>query len=318
MPKMPGAIQRPIHRSNYGDKRSRTDCVILHVDAGGADTLAGLWSRANAGASSNFYVTDEGTIEQYVDSDYKTYTSKDGSWRSIGVETEGKDDGSVWTKAQCEKIAELLAWCHKTHGVPLQIMRSSRSDEKGVGYHRLGVDGNFPATGIHAGRQQRGGGELWSSSRGKTCPTDERIDQIPGIISRAQQIVDGKPLKKIEPKDPVRSHEPEDRQKLLISSKAIRQMQRVLGTKVDGVIDPVDSAAIRALQRKARMKEDGFLSKPSSLVARIQSFLNSLRDRGGNAFFRLEVDGLAGPKTGQALERYLLSLNGKFTGLHNA
>src|SRR5690606_10664941 len=54
-----------------------------------------------------------------------------------------------------------------------------------------GIDGNFPSSGILAGRLQRGGGMHYSQSRGKECPGSDRIKQVPQIFARAEAILGG-------------------------------------------------------------------------------------------------------------------------------
>lgn len=108
-------------------------------------------------------------------------------------------------------------------------------------------------------------------------------------------------------------------QSLRISKPAVKQLQRVLGTKPDGVISRPKSAVIMALQRKAGTTPDGVLSDPSELGKTIQRYLNGLKARNGKRYFHLNVDGhIDGPATTAALERYLLRLNGRFTNLHKA
>lgn len=188
MPRMPGAVWRPIP-ANVGPRRTiKVNACIFHVDAGNATTLFGWFSNPSANASSHFYVTKAGKIEQYMDTDYVAWTSRDGSRRSIGVETQGRD-GEPWTAAQVEGCAKIAAWVHRTYGVPLRLMENSRSTTAGLGWHRLGIDGQFPALpSILAGRQQRGGGELWSGSRGKSCPGSDRIRQMPEVLKRAKAL----------------------------------------------------------------------------------------------------------------------------------
>lgn len=184
---LPGATWRPIARNFTNRKRTRTDAVILHVDAGNATSLFGWFSNANSGSSSHFFVKRDGSIEQYVDADVIAWTSGEGNARSVGVETQGYGAGT-WTAEQCESLAKIIAWAHTTYGVPLTAMSDSKTTTKGIGWHRLGIDGNWP-NNLLGGRLQRGGGESWSKARGKECPGDDRIKQVAGIITRAQAIV---------------------------------------------------------------------------------------------------------------------------------
>lgn len=184
----PGAVRKPI-RKNFSTRKPRYDAVIFHTDAGNARDLFGWWNHAdNDGASSHFHIAKDGTIFQYVDTAHTSWTSGEGSSRSIGVETQGYGT-EPWTDAQITSIMALIRWCNKTHGIPIRAMNSSRGTERGIGWHRLGVNGSFPAMpSILAGRRQRGGGETWSKAAGKVCPGTARIRQIPMILKLASEI----------------------------------------------------------------------------------------------------------------------------------
>lgn len=179
----PGAVQRPISRNYTKRQRASTRGVILHVAASEAASLRDWFDNPLARASCHLYVRRDGTVEQYVDMEMSSWTSGAASYSTIGVETQGADAGGRWTPEQVEALAQIVAWAHKRYDVPLTLMRSSRSSERGVGWHRLGV----PTTS--GAKVSQTGGELWSSSTGKVCPGPARITQIPGIIRRAQQLV---------------------------------------------------------------------------------------------------------------------------------
>ena len=181
--KYPGAKWRPIKRNFTDRKRARTDGIILHVTASTAASQHDWFNNPAADASSHLHIALDGTVEQYVDLDKIAWTSGDGSARTIGIETAGTGSGS-WTKAQLDALEDALVWLCERYRVPVRLMESSRSTERGIGWHRLGIDGNFPASGLLAGRTQRGGGEKWSKSRGKVCPGDARIRQIPALVER--------------------------------------------------------------------------------------------------------------------------------------
>ena len=179
---IPGAIARPISRNYTPRKRSRTDAVILHVAVSRARSLHGWFNNPTARASSHLYIRKDGSMEQYVSHESSAWTSGAGSYRSIGIETEGMGV-EPWTAAQCETLARVLAWAHKTYGVPLALMDSSAPRARGTGWHRLGV----PMTRAQLNRGiSYTGGELWSRAVGKTCPGSACIAQIPAIVSRAR------------------------------------------------------------------------------------------------------------------------------------
>lgn len=182
--KYPGATWRPIATNFTDRKRTRTDAIILHVTGSDAASQFGWFNNPAADASSHLHIALDGKVEQYVDLDEIAWTSGEGNARTIGIETAGTGSGS-WTTAQLDALEKALAWLTKRYDVPVRLMGSSKSTEKGIGWHRLGIDGNFPdLPDIRAGRKQRGGGESWSKAAGKVCPGDKRIKQIPALLER--------------------------------------------------------------------------------------------------------------------------------------
>lgn len=188
----PKAIRREItkHRTPMAAHRR----LILHTAVSSASSLYN-W-HLQVSHCSHFYLRHDGVWEQYVDTKYRAPNQVEGNSDSISVESQDKGglfpswSGSnvpAWTAKQVEAIAELAVWLHTTHGIPLVQLPSSRPGTRGIGWHRQGIDGNFPG-GILAGRVS--GGETWSDP-GKVCPGDRRIKQVPGIITRAKQIDEG-------------------------------------------------------------------------------------------------------------------------------
>lgn len=189
---MPGATYRPVEWAEARDDATNPDHATLHLQAGEARSLFTFFSNPANRACSHFHVARDGYTEQYISGDKLSAADSYGSDSSLSIETQGADAGGTWTDEQCEAIARILAWAHRTYDIPLVPMATSHQGVEGVGWHRLGVDGNFPALpSILAGRIQRGGGESWSGAFGKLCPGDNRIKQIPGIIARAKEIVAG-------------------------------------------------------------------------------------------------------------------------------
>lgn len=184
----PRARRRPISR-NYTRRRTAKNCVLWHTTASAAATsMFGWFNTRNANASSHFHVDNAGNVEQYIDTAHISWANRDGNARSVTIETQGTGS-EPWTAAQRRAIVDLTRWICQTHGIPVRQMASSHASQSGIGWHRLGINGNFPRTGILRGRQQRGGGQLWSGARGKTCPGTQRIQQIPAMI---QQIAGGR------------------------------------------------------------------------------------------------------------------------------
>lgn len=195
MARFPGAIWRPLDARYVPSSKITThNRVNLHVAVSESASLHGFFNQPGR-ASSHFYVRKDGTVEQYIDTTYRGEADLDGNDATISVETQGglKDaNGEPWTPEQVEALARLYAWAVTEHGVPQRIATDSKvgSSSHGLSWHRLGVDGNFPALpDVRAGRTQRGGGMRYSTSRGKACPGDTKIRQIPEIFARAVQIL---------------------------------------------------------------------------------------------------------------------------------
>jgi len=151
------------------------DVICVH-------TIVGYQSGGNA---AHFTTGASGRIVQARDTHYRSAANLNGNWRVIAIENEdhgpayGSWSGSNvpgFTDAQSEAIAKILAWAHRAHNIPLQLVADSKIGRRGVAYHRQGIDPYRVA-----------GGEVWSSSRGKVCPGDIRIVQLLSeIIPRAR------------------------------------------------------------------------------------------------------------------------------------
>lgn len=187
MARMPGTTWLGEHSPRR--PMTRYDIVCVHTIVGFAPAHA-----------AHFSVKADGTILQSRDTLFQSGANLDGNHRVIAIENEdhgprfgswNTSDGHAvpaLTPEQVESNAEILAWAHKAHGIPLQLAPNSRPTSRGLGYHRQGIDGDFRPF-KHPGRVS--GGEVWTTSRGKVCPGDRKIDQRPEILARAIELVHG-------------------------------------------------------------------------------------------------------------------------------
>jgi hypothetical protein len=210
MARMPGADWLGEH--SPGTPMTRWDVVCVHTIFGYAPAHA-----------AHFSVKADGTIQQSRDTAFRSAANLNGNHRVIAIENEdhgpafGNWSGSdvpPLTDAQVIANGRILAWAHREHGIPLKMCPNSRPTAKGLGYHRLGIDGNF---GGYRFGGRVSGGEVWTSSYGKVCPGDNRIAQLPLILRTAQQIVRGGPVSESEEDDmtprelldePINIHDP--------------------------------------------------------------------------------------------------------------
>lgn len=186
---MPGTTNRLLPNASR-TKMAAYDIVCLHTMVGTLDGTDGYFRRLTTGVNSHFGTSGAGKIYQWVDTAFRSGANMNGNHRVISVENADigpefpawntNDGGAVpaFTPAQIEVNAQIIAWAHRTHGIPIELIPDSKPGRRGIGYHRQGVPGFAVA-----------GGELWSASRGKVCPGNRRIAQIPAIIARARAIV---------------------------------------------------------------------------------------------------------------------------------
>ncbi|SRR6266702_1521459 len=141
------------------------DGVVLHIMEGILDGTDSWFRNPQAQASAHFGVGKDGRIYQWVDTADKAWAQAAGNPRNISIENEGHAGDSL-TAAQCERVAEILAWAHTTHGVPLRI--NDFSAGQGLGWHGMG-------------------GAAWGGHTG--CPGDPIKAQRAGIIARVQALL---------------------------------------------------------------------------------------------------------------------------------
>lgn len=114
--------------------------VILHVEGSGVLTSLYNVFLNRGGIESHFYITYDGKLEQYRDTEYEADAQNVNSWVGpdgktygyISIETQGtcKDK---WTDKQLFTIMDTLLQLRRLHNIPLQLLSAPRA--KGVGYH---------------------------------------------------------------------------------------------------------------------------------------------------------------------------------------
>ncbi|MEV0553129.1 N-acetylmuramoyl-L-alanine amidase [Streptomyces sp. NPDC050597] len=179
---MPGAQWRPIPINFTNNGQTQVRGVVVHIMAG---TLAGTdsWFRnSQAQASSHFGTGKGGALYQWVDTTDRAWAQAAGNTSWLSVENEGKG-GDTLTDAQLDRNAQVLAWAHKTHGVPLQV--ADGPNGRGLGYHGMG-------------------GKAWGNH--PSCPGSRIVAQLPEIVRRAKLLAGatapGKPAAYTPPKFP--------------------------------------------------------------------------------------------------------------------
>lgn len=183
MPWYPKAIKKPTTKMLTSGRRAKYDGAIYHIAASEATSLFGWWEQypKNGGNGSHFYILRDGTVEQYADTDLVVWTSRQGSRRTVGIETQGGASGE-WTAEQAEALADLTAWLWEAEGRAWPLATMADSSGRGIGWHSQGLPK------FRGSATSKTGGEVWGVDPYKTCPGPDRIKQIPGIVARAIEI----------------------------------------------------------------------------------------------------------------------------------
>ncbi|WP_223182466.1 peptidoglycan-binding protein [Streptomyces sp. CBMA370] len=167
MARFSGATWRPIADNFTDGGQDAVYGVVIHIMDG---SLAGTdsWFRnTSAQASSHFGTGRAGQLYQWVDTSDRAWAQAGGNRTWLSVENEGRG-GDALTADQITRCAEVLAWAHKTHGVPLQL--ASGPSGRGLGYHAMG-------------------GSAWGGHT--SCPGSKVVAQLDDILSRAKSLAGG-------------------------------------------------------------------------------------------------------------------------------
>lgn len=170
MTSYPEATYKPV--PNHGGFMNQHLGLVLHVQQGNGG-LQGWFSNPQSSASSTWWVSKSGLVEQYVDADLQAWAQSQGNSTYNSVETEGYDTEYL-TDSQIESLAALYKWGNQEYGWLYQLAKSTT--DRGFAWHGLG-------------------GSSWGNHPG--CPGDKRKSQMNQIIQLASG---GNP---VPPKPPV-------------------------------------------------------------------------------------------------------------------
>ena len=151
--------------------------LVLHVQVGNGSCYNEFANPANQ-ASSTWWVSKGGVIEQYVDSDLIAWTEAAGNpyWNS--VETEGTPDQPL-TNPQVQSLARIYAWGAQTYHWPLAL--TDDPNGRGFGWHGMG-------------------GAAWGGHYG--CPGEIRKSQRSTVLYLANLVLNPTPTPPPPPPPP--------------------------------------------------------------------------------------------------------------------
>lgn len=202
MARYSGARWDPLGPQTEARMRSH-DIACLHTMVGTlAGTSAMFHQNGYGGTESHFGLGALGEMLQWQDIAFEADANYDGNDRVISIETADTGHGfpawsgsdvPAWTPEQVDAIVAWLRWvtskaahadcptswlCHH-HGIPRVLVPDTGLSRRGIAVHRQGVE-SYPTP--HKPGWLQPGCERWSSSRGKVCPGDRRIEQTKTVI----------------------------------------------------------------------------------------------------------------------------------------
>ena len=182
MARYPGATWRPLPSTSYnaGARTARLG-LILHVQQGN-NSPWGWFSVAAHQASSTFWVSKSGLVEQYMEAGTdKSWAQAAGNGLYDSAETEGLDSEPL-TPAQIAALAALCAWEHTTFGMPLVAIDTPGAS--GFGWHGMGgvAWGNHPGCPGDIRKAQRAQ-ILGVAPVSNTTTTGGAIPTAPGALT---------------------------------------------------------------------------------------------------------------------------------------
>jgi N-acetylmuramoyl-L-alanine amidase/Putative peptidoglycan binding domain len=151
------AVWRPI-AANTGGPLAPAGLILHHAVANGS--LYTFFANPAAQVSAHFWVAQDGTVEQYVDSEVVAWHGMALNASYCGVETEGctaPPYADPMSEAMVAGLAAVYAEGAARHGWPNAL--AEKNGQPGFGYHRMEV-----ATG---------------------CPCDVRLARRPDILALA-------------------------------------------------------------------------------------------------------------------------------------
>ena len=158
MPWFDCAVRRPINANTGGTIGPNLGLVLHHAVMNGSGWA--FFNSPSAQVSAHFWVLQNGTIEQYVDTNVVAWHGRSLNSRYVGVETEGctrAPHADPMSEAMVAALARIYAEGMRRHGWANALANSD--GQRGFGFHRMAV-----ATG---------------------CPCDVRLNMRTEILRRA-------------------------------------------------------------------------------------------------------------------------------------
>jgi hypothetical protein len=218
----PNATFMPLPENDTQD-RIHPISVIVHTHVGNPSLEGARSFLLDSGQEHHFNLRIGGVeLAQYVDTEVRA----DNNWQANSFQHDGRLCGAISIETgdsfhsgdpgltssftdldEFDTLADLIAWCCRTHDIPAKVCASPF--EPGIGYHSMwGVnergdgDGTF---GRYDVPEEFGGGTArlnnpWTLALGKTCPGPGKIAELTSLLSAVHRRL-GNPVAAVDPKD---------------------------------------------------------------------------------------------------------------------
>lgn len=127
-----------VHRllpENATQQRITPRAIILH-SAAGRGSLRDWFDNDGVTLESHFWVSDDGVIEQYMDTTVRADANRNANGFAISIESESSRDATErWTPEAAAAIIRLCDWLCDTHKIPR--VQCPRWDGSGIGWHTM-------------------------------------------------------------------------------------------------------------------------------------------------------------------------------------
>lgn len=123
---------------NSTQRRITPTQLILHSVAAPWDEnrIKQFWQESGVVTESHFGLDYDGSMGQFLDTNVRADANMSANNTAISMESAANTSNSNrWTDAQVREIAQLMAWAHRTHGIPARICRSAT--DPGFGVHNM-------------------------------------------------------------------------------------------------------------------------------------------------------------------------------------
>jgi hypothetical protein len=127
----------PIPENSSQSRIVPTQLILHSVSAPWDETrIKQFWNEGGVVTESHFGLDYDGSMGQFLDTNVRADANVSANYHAISMESAANvGNTNKWTPAQVKEIAQLMAWAHRTHGIPARICRNAT--DPGFGVHNM-------------------------------------------------------------------------------------------------------------------------------------------------------------------------------------